>query len=117
MDALKLLKEYRRMCNTIKCSECELLDRDIPIHNCSWGATSYEGREEKIVAAIEKWSAEHPQKTRLMDFLEKYPNAPLKPDGYPQVLPIVFGYCNRDACGDCHQYINKPCWDLAVEEK
>ena len=114
MDAVKLLQEYDRMCHTIKCNECELLDRDIPDHNCLWMASSYEGREEKIVAAIEKWSVEHPIRTRLMDFLEKYPNAPLKSNGYPQVLPIVLGYCNHDFCVNCH-HINKACWDVEYE--
>ena len=116
MDAVKLLKEYHRMCKNSDCSTCGLAhSNDEPFPFCLW-EFDYEKYAEQIISAVEKWSIEHPQKTRLMDFLEKYPNAPLKPDGYPQVLPIVFGYCNRDACGDCN-HIHKPCWDLAVEEK
>lgn len=115
MDAVKLLQEFDRMCHTIICNKCELFDKDSP-NNCLWQATSYEDKEEKIVAVIEKWSAEHPVRTRLMDFLEIYPNALLKPDGYPQVLPIVLGYCNRNFCVDCH-HINEACWDLPMEEE
>ena len=34
-------------------------------------------------AIIDKWCAEHPQKTYLQDFLEKFPNAKLDDDGEP----------------------------------
>ena len=116
MDAVKLLKEYQRMCKNSDCSTCELAchnDETFPF--CLWEC-DYEKYAEQIVEVVEKWSIKHPIKTRKMDFLEKYPKAPLKPNGYPQVLPIVFGYCRYDSWRDC-EHVDKPCWDLAVEEK
>lgn len=61
---------------------------------------------EEAVAIIEKWAEEHPQKTILMDFLEKFPNAKLRNNGIPPgVCPDILGYskirrCER-SCVDC----------------
>ena len=39
-------------------------------------------RAKQVIAALQKWSDEHPVKTRLDDLLEKYPKAMLT-DGMP----------------------------------
>lgn len=62
-----------------------------------------------------------PRKTRLMDFLEKHPNARVNAEnGLPFVLPRLLGYCRADNCDDClrlHEgWILKDCWEQEVEE-
>ena len=65
---INYLKEKERMSNHCKidCDDCPLklsgyfchiLQRDYP---------------EKAIAIVQKWSDEHPQRTILEDFLEKY---------------------------------------------
>lgn len=124
MDAVKFLKEHGRMCKSFgKC-------------NCG-GCGIYKLREkaggrytpscdnivkklpEECVSIVEKWSAEHPVKTRLMDFLEKHPNAPLLENGLPYVLPSSLGYCPAHFCYDCplpHEPSFDACWNLPLEE-
>ena len=55
---------------------------------------------------------EHPRKTFLQDFLEKYPKAPLDRDGTPRACPEIFGYLPLDyveRCGgDCIACWNQP---------
>lgn len=62
MDAVKFLKEYDRMCKSYNfdCNECG-------IHKVRKGEGCIETvveHPEEVVAAVEKWSAEHPVKTR-----------------------------------------------------
>lgn len=117
MDAVKFLEELRRMCQNISCSDCSVQDL------CSSYLSApqwWEGDEtKKAVEAVEKWSAEHPVKTRLMDFLEKYPNAVRTSDGKmtPIVSPGVLGYCKR-SCSDCPHNRESlyACWNLPLEE-
>lgn len=59
----------------------------------------------------------HPKKTRLMDFLRKYPNAPLNSIGIPEVTPWFLGYCGDVPCNACDK--DKPlawCWEQEVED-
>lgn len=61
------------------------------------------------------------RKTRLIDFLEKHPNARVNAEnGLPFVLPRLLGYCRADNCDDClrlHEgWILKDCWEQEVEE-
>mgnify|MGYP003289544036 CR=1 FL=1 len=114
MDAVKFLKEYDRMCglyNEERCAGCPL-QNDI----CAF----YPFDElDNIVQVVEKWSAEHPIKTRLMDFLEKFPNAPLcGADKVPYLLPVNLGYCKVEYCRECEHYpcSNVDCWHLPLEE-
>lgn len=62
---------------------------------------------------------EHPRKTRLMDFLGKYPNAPIDEDGAPTLLPWSLGYCGDTPCYACKKAKGKKirwCWEQEVQE-
>ena len=114
MDALKFMKEYRRMCNYYpRCLECPRADEP----NCNIEEISDE-ELENFVNAVEQWSKEHPLRTRLQDFLEKYPDAELLPDGQPVICCARLGY--REYCGkvfgrdDFSQC--QDCWNMPVEE-
>jgi hypothetical protein len=66
-------------------------------------------RPEEAVKIIQKWSDEHPIKTRLYDLLEKYPNIPLGEDGEPDIYPNSLGYCGN--CMKCIKFTERHCWD------
>lgn len=124
MDAVKYLKEKNRMCRKQgkllrNCFEC-------PIGNDGGGCQAgvFENQkvtEEELVAIVEKWSAEHPKKTRLSEFLKMYPNAQLRPDGMLDfdLKPCYIDpkncdkLCDKHAeCEDCqHEY-----WNQEVDE-
>ena len=114
MDAVKFIKEKLRMCKGYKmCNECDLCYLKTKVDmDCD---TYIEEYPEQAVAIVEKWSQEHPQKTMLQDFLEKYPDAPLDKNGTPCVCPDELGYCEGKYCKpnelDCVK-----CWDRPLEE-
>lgn len=123
MDAVKFIKEKIRMCNyyaernEMKCGDCPLKTELYPFDkNCT---LSYYDKEHtsKIVAIVEKWSQENPEKTILQDFLEKYPNAPLNEEGIPNdVCPFMLGYKkSKEKCFP-DEYLCKKCWNRPLEE-
>lgn len=90
MDAVKYLKEIQRMCESIKeCTDC-------PFHGCGLTfpckgtakSAEYEDTE-KNVSIVEKWSADHPKKTRQSEFLKMFPNATLDVMGSIYICPIA----------------------------
>ncbi|WP_296151997.1 hypothetical protein [Ruminococcus sp.] len=70
---------------------------------------------EKVIAIVQKWSDEHPQKTYLSEFLKHYPNAPLGDGGTPTgICPYELGLMGAGDCrndGDCVK-----CWNQPIEE-
>ena len=125
MDAVKYFEEKRRMldslgrtdrvCFGVECSNC-------PLHSQNNGRGLNCGELEVIypeqaIEIIEKWSQEHPRKTMLQDFLEKYPKAKLFNDGTPyRICPEDLGYC--DEVDDCKPYTRDcvACWNRPLEE-
>lgn len=116
MDAAKYFKERKRMlnslgreygvCNGVMCSNCPFADTN---NGKNLDCTDFEAEyPEEAIAIIEKWAAEHPQKTIFQDFLEKYPNASLTSYGTPHICPCELGYeekkpeiCSSRRCIDC----------------
>lgn len=75
MDAVKYLKEMNRMCNGANCCECPLYaNNNGKKVNCEILEKEY---AEEAVSIVEKWSAEHPVKTRKSEFLKMFPNVKL----------------------------------------
>lgn len=119
MDAVEFLKECKRICkkNAGTCNLCPFGGKnDKGITLCDFHVKYFrpEMSPERIIGAVEKWSKEHPRKTRLQDFLEKYPNAPLIPDGMklPKACAQNLGYCESCPVGvNCYS-----CWNEPVEE-
>ena len=73
MDAVKYLKERERMCDSYN-NMCD---------GCGFGKVSKcnrpeEDNPEKAVEIVEKWSSEHPAKTRQSELLKAFPNAEIK---------------------------------------
>ena len=74
MDAVEFLKERKRMCDKYEgCDGCPMSNTnnryEIP---CGSLNDKY---PEEAVFIVEKWSVEHPVKTRQSEFLKMFPNA------------------------------------------
>lgn len=97
MDALEFLKERKRMCKPYKgCKGCPL-ERG----NCGLSTSTSDEKYERIIAAVEKWAAEHPRKTRQSVFLEQYPEANVGEDGVLRICPCTISAYYRDKTGGC----------------
>lgn len=109
MDALKFLEEFDRMCNHYVKNYCKGCPRaESP--NCGVDEMNKEERA-KLISDVEKWSKEHPQRTRLQDLLEKFPKAEIDKEGLPFFCCARLGYvctCAKSTCKDC--------WNMPVEE-
>jgi len=114
MDALEFLRERKRMCNL--CKHCE----GCPLERagCGLGTSASDEEYEKIIAAVEQWSKEHPRKTRQSVFLEQWPEAK-RVDNILAVCPKVLDmslpcwiYNNANVgCEDCRREF----WTKEVE--
>jgi len=91
------IMDLKRMCKgySLQCRECPFkIDFCQPAY--------FPDNADEIV---DKWAAEHPVKTYVMDFFEKFPNAPRDSDGAPKTCwKHVYGdgkYCSSDTCTEC----------------
>lgn len=105
------LAEHKRMCDAHdECEHCPLDDY------CSGIALRVKNSKQAI-EIVQKWSDEHPRKTYLQDFFEKFPKAQSDSNRTPSVCRItIYGEvppkdkrCDgREAC--------KNCWNEPMEE-
>ena len=102
MDAVRFFEEYKRMCDSIdSCDSCPASGQ------CLYDDTiqNYAG----VVAITEKWSKEHPIKTRNSEFLKHYPDARVQKDGTVELCPKWIDQnfdtgsiiCHRTRCDEC----------------
>lgn len=110
MDALKFFRERMRMCNYYpRCFECPGADEP----NCNIEEMSDEDLKN-FVNTVEQWSKEHPPRTRLQDFMEKYPNAQICESGLPSACCKSLGYCKScDPVGNNCEV----CWNMPGEDE
>ena len=115
MDAIEFIKERNRMCNYYKSKgSCE--DKSCPAsYHCCLDFLSVEYDGFKLVDDVEKFSYEHPKKTMLQDFLEKFPYTILDEDNkIPFFCPFHFGYEKADS-KTCAKYPCVECWNRPLE--
>ena len=120
MTASEYLMEKARMTEEcrIACADCLLFC----YHNGTGsGCNSFEYKHtEQAIAIVQKWAQEHPRKTILQDFLEKYPKARVNEKGYPDdVCPAELGYLGENfECEEVFDTNCESCWNqpLEVEE-
>ena len=91
MDAVKFLKEEDRMCDKYKYSS-EHTCSDCPCYSKRNGTDEIcislrKTDPEKYVEIVEKWSAEHPVKTRQSELLKAFPNALINKLGCVSICP------------------------------
>lgn len=109
MDALKFIKEFYRMCDYYSGGFCKGCPRkEEP--GCD-SSTMSDEELAKLISDVEKWSKEHPQRTRLQDLLEKFPKAEIDKEGLPFFCCARLGYVCTCAKATC-----KDCWNMPVEE-
>lgn len=113
MDAIKFLKEKYRMTKKCRicCADCPLGSEN---NTTGFACSDFQGVHPEIaVYIVEKWSEEHPQETRLTEFLEHYPNALMEDDGTPEVCVNELGLKRDDGCiSNCIK-----CWNTPIEEE
>lgn len=122
MDAVKYIKEKGRMCGSFTlCQGCEI---DYMLKTMPGSCIDFfRENPEKAVSIVEKWSAEHPPKTRQSEFLKMYPNAKIENDVLlicPNFVDVKCGSICRDTkCGvSCRVSCNTCCknyWLAEVE--
>ena len=100
MDALEFLKESGRMCDSHRwCKGCPLEDG-----KCVVSDVAPDEDYKRIIAAVERWSKEHPRKTRQSVFLEQYPEARIDVNGVVGLCPTYISAAH----GDSHRNCNHP---------
>lgn len=105
MEALEFLKAAKRRYESNKCeygSSIYLMDTDI----------------ERFVSDVEELVKEHPAKTRQIEFLKMFPNAPLTDNGFIDIPPCTFDKKTYELCNtsliDCRECY-KQFWNEEVE--
>lgn len=104
MDAKEFWKEFGRMCTNNSCEDC-------PAKNLYCSITmAFSNNDTTIVDAVEKWSKEHPRKTRQSVFMEQWPNAKVNGEGIVEIMPCsveknlqTAKHCNDIYCADCRR--------------
>ena len=97
MDALEFLKERKRMCDSYKSCECCPFDDS----KCSINALLYDDEYDRSVAIVERWSREHPNKTRQTELLNMFPEAHVSENGSLYICLASVSSAYRDANGNC----------------
>lgn len=106
------LSEWKRMCESAeRCSACPGSDNFYPICDTSIRNCSKENINS-FIEIVQKWSDEHPEQSIKEKFLEVFPNAPTKFDGYPYGCCVDLGL----KTGDCSGINCKDCWNRPYQE-
>ena len=114
---MNILKEWQRMCRAMSDEDDGCLCACPIVGNCPITSESITEIDIKdMEQKIRKWAEEHPRKTYLEDFKEKFPNAP---GGYlPGGLCRNAVYTGRIVC--CYADIDDmnclKCWDRPMED-
>lgn len=101
MDAIEFIRERNRMCATYTPKRCEGCPAD---NYGGCGVTCIMiGKidAERLVPIVEKWSSEHPRKTRQSVFLEQYPDTIIDSYGVLGFCPTSISAAHRDSNGAC----------------
>lgn len=113
MDALEFLKERKRMC--ICYEHCEGCPLERARASCTLDQTDSKEDYETVIATVEKWSKEHPRKTRQSVFLEQYPEAQLSEDGILRMCPRTISAEYRNGSDPCNRATYGTCTDCRRE--
>ena len=101
MNAVKFIRERERMCNeNSSCNQCAFYKSEVEPDgmSCKKWVAEY---PEKTVAFVERWSKEHPIKTRQSKFLEMFPDALIASDGVLDICPLECCGKYRNERGEC----------------
>ncbi len=93
MDAIKFIRERNRMCATYTPKRCEGCPADNYGEMDAACIMVDKIDAKRLVPIVEKWSSEHPRKTRQSVFLERWPNAKVFVDGVLDFCPLELDEC------------------------
>lgn len=106
IDTEKIVKDYGRFCKgQDSCKTCPLAS--------AWRCKSVRNINEEY-PIIESWIAEHPVKTYLIDFREKFPNG-------NEDFPLIVRCCVASFYGEgarpehCEGFDCKKCWNREMK--
>ena len=103
MDAVEFLKESERMCKShTNCFDCPAFSR--LKEECGIVDIFNVENKEQVVSFVEKWSKEHPPKTRQSEFLKMFPNARVEYGVIfmcPKEIDRTLNCKIDGTCGDC----------------
>lgn len=107
------IKDLKRMCKSFKdnCDGCLLYNK---IDNICLMLT-LECLPNNADEIVDEWASEHPIKTYLQDFFEKFPNAPRGAEGSPKICPHQI-YPEIDVDCRCPEDCLK-CWNQEMKEE
>lgn len=112
MDAVKFIKERARMCDSLfGCEGCPANSQENGLGECFVGIKSKYAPEQQI-EIVDKWSKEHPRKTRQSVFLEQWTEAEIDEYGCLRLCPELVSADYRNRHGDC---LNRVCIDCRRE--
>lgn len=114
MDAVKFIKEKKRMCNSNWCSEECPVSMKNSGEKCCCLDLLYD-YTEKYVDIVEKWSKENPERTRMSVFLKICPNAPRLSETALNICPKRID-SDFDKCGDCMK-CKEDYWSEEVDDE
>ena len=110
MDALKFLRERKRMCNSYKdCDSCPT-----GVGKCAVSNITTDEDYKRVIDTVEQWSKMNPVKMRQSVFLEQYPEARIGDDGVLQIYPCLISASHRNARGNCAT-MGRACSDCCRE--
>lgn len=118
MDAVKFIEERDRMCDSAyDCADCPAWGKSL---GCKVSRKSRCPASEQV-EIVEKWSKEHPLKTRQSVFLEQWPDTQLDKKGNVSICPKqlcrgeefnkLIAACRGTNCYECRRKF----WGKVVE--
>ena len=110
MEVKEFIREVNRMCayHGGNCYGKEHKTCELASYDCK----DLMNMPETAVDIVEKWTKEHPHKTRQSEFLELFPNATLDENGVIRICPnyidsTVKCYTEVDCKDCCKEYWSK----------
>ena len=103
------IKDLKRMCAShTDCLKCELY-----VNDCC----RIFDLPDNIDEIVDEWAKEHPVKTYMQDFFEKFPNAPKEDDGTPMPCILdIYGNLDIDCSKNDHNEIDcVDCWNREMK--
>nr|DAU67436.1 MAG TPA: hypothetical protein [Caudoviricetes sp.] len=101
MDAVKFLEERARMCGKLYCYECPLYRHNKQDNTMECNILSADNVAQSV-AVVEKWSKEHPRKTRQSEFLKQWPNAKMNP--FTGTIDVPPCYLDKSFLDECREH-------------
>lgn len=91
MDTVRFIEERNRMCKSFNtgCKWCPAFNADDELCCCAVGQESTLDATAQV-AIVEKWSTEHPRKTKQDIFLEQWPETKIGSDGILSLVRQLF---------------------------